>query len=168
MTIETLEDLFIMEISDMYSAEKQLTKALPKMAKAATSPELKKGFEKHLAETEDQIVKLEQVFELCEIKPKRIKCEAMEGLIEEGKEAIDEVAEGPVRDVALITAAQKVEHYEIAGYGCLCAVAKKLGYKEAAAILHSILEQERATDEKLTALAESSVNDDAFDMAQAA
>lgn len=168
MSIETLEELFVHEISDMYNAEKQLTKALPKMAKAATDPKLAKGFETHLAETEDQISKLERVFELCDIKPKRIKCEAMEGLIEEGKEAIDEVQEGPVLDVALITAAQKVEHYEIAGYGCLCAIAKKLGYNDAAKILHEILEQERATDEKLTAMAEGNVNDDAHAFAQAA
>lgn len=163
--VDNLHDLFVMEISDMYNAEKQLTKALPKMAKAASDPMLKKGFEKHLAETEAQIETLDSVFEMCEIKAKRVTCEAMKGLIEEGAEAIDEFEEGAVRDVALIIAAQKVEHYEIAGYGSLCALAKKLGFEDAAAELHSILEEERATDEKLSEFAEG-INEEAY--AQAA
>lgn len=163
--VETFDDLFRHELSDLYSAEKQLTKALPKMAKAATDPKLKKGFETHLKETEGQIEILDQVFELCEIKPERITCEAMKGLIEEGSEAIDEIEEGPLLDCALIVAAQKVEHYEIAGYGSMCTLAENMGLKEAKKLLGKILEEEKATDEKLTQLA-SAVNQQA--MAQAA
>jgi len=163
--VETFDDLFRHELSDLYNAEKQLTKALPKMAKAATDPKLKKGFEKHLEETEGQIEILDQVFELCDIKPERITCEAMKGLIEEGSEAIDEIEEGPLLDCALIIAAQKVEHYEIAGYGSMCTLAENMGLTEAKNLLGKILEQEKATDEKLTQLA-STVNQQA--MAQAA
>jgi ferritin-like metal-binding protein YciE len=162
--VQSFEDLFIHEISDIYSAENQLTKALPKMAKAATDEDLREGFETHLEETKEQIAILEEVFEMCEIKPKRITCEAMKGLIEEGKEAIEEIEEGPLLDCALIIAAQKVEHYEIAGYGGLCALAKKLGWDDAAEKLHEILEQERATDEKLTEISEN-INDEAYEEA---
>lgn len=165
--VDNLHDLFVMELSDLYSAEKQLTKALPKMAKHASNEELKKGFEMHLSETEEQIEILDRVFEICEIKPKRVTCEAMKGLIEEGSEAFDEFEKGPVLDCALIIAAQKVEHYEISGYGSVCALAKKLGLTKAEKLLRQIQEQEVATDEKLTELAESSVNDDAA-MAEAA
>ncbi len=165
MSIETLEDLFHHEISDIYNAEKQLTKALPKMAKACYSPELSAAFTKHLAETEEQIKILDQVFELCECKPQRIKCEAMEGLIEEGKGAIEDIEKGPIRDVALICAAQKVEHYEISGYGSLCALATKLGYTKQEKLLRKIQDQEKKTDEALTDLAEGSLNDDAMAMA---
>lgn len=163
--VDTLHDLFVMEISDQYNAEKQLTKALPKMAKHATDPKLKKGFEKHLEETNWQIETLEKVFDMCDIKPESVTCEAMKGLIKEGGEAFDEFEEGCIRDVALIVAAQKVEHYEISGYGSLCALAKKLGWNDAAAELHKILEQERATDEKLSEIAEN-INEEAY--AQAA
>lgn len=163
--VDNLNDLFIMEISDIYNAEKQLKKALPKMAKHASDPKLKKGFETHLAETEEQIEILEHVFEMCDIKPKRVTCEAMKGLIEEGSEAFDEFEAGPVLDCALIIAAQKVEHYEVSGYGSLCALAKKLGWNEAAEQLHGIMEQESETDEKLSQLAES-INQQAY--AQAA
>lgn len=148
--VESFEDLFRHELSDLYSAEKQLTKALPKMAKAATDPALKKGFETHLTETEGQIEILDQVFELLEIKPERITCEAMKGLIEEGKEAIEEIESGPLLDCALIIGAQKVEHYEIAGYGSMCQLAENLGWTEVKNLLGKILEQEKATDEKLT------------------
>ncbi len=165
MKIETLQDLFVMEISDTLNAEKQLTKALPKMAKSATNPKLAKAFTTHLAETEQQIELLNRVFEVCDIKPKRITCEAMEGLVKEGKEAMEEVEKGPLLDVALIAAAQKVEHYEIASYGTLCALAQKLGFTEGAKILHQIMEQERSTDEKLTQLADGGVNEDALAMA---
>lgn len=165
MAIETLEDLFHHELSDIYNAEKQLTKALPKMAKAAYDESLKAAFEKHLGETEDQIAILDQVFELCECKPQRIKCEAMEGLIEEGKGAIEDIEQGPIRDVALIAAAQKVEHYEISGYGTLCALAEKLGYSKQQKLLHKIMEQERKTDEALTSLAEGGITDEAMAMA---
>ena len=162
--VETFIDLFRHEMSDLYSAEKQLTKALPKMAKAATDPELKKGFEKHLAETEQQIEILDQAFELCEFKPERITCEAMKGLVEEGKEAIEEIEKGPLLDVALIIGAQKVEHYEIAGYGSLCALAKKLNMPKVDKLLQQILDQEKATDEKLTQIAKN-INEDAMQQA---
>ncbi len=165
MPIENLEDLFHHDLSDMYNAEKQLTKALPKMAKAAYDAELSAAFTKHLSETEDQIALLDQVFELCECKPQRIKCAAMEGLIEEGKDAISEIEKGPILDVALIGAAQKVEHYEMAGYGTLCALATKLGYNKQEKLLRKIYEQERKTDEALTELAEGGINDEALAMA---
>lgn len=148
--VETFDDLFRHELSDLYSAEKQLTKALPKMAKAATDPALKKGFETHLAETEGQIEILDQVFEELGIKPERITCEAMKGLIEEGKEAIEEIEAGPLLDCALIIGAQKVEHYEIAGYGSMCTLAESMGYSKVKTLLGKILAQEKATDEKLT------------------
>lgn len=163
--VDNLEELFLMEISDIYNAEKQLTKALPKMAKHATNSTLKKGFEGHLAETEGQIEKLDQVFKIIGQKPKNVTCEAMKGLIEEGSEAFDEFEAGPILDVALIIAAQKVEHYEISGYGSLCALATKLGYTDAEKILRQIQAQEVATDEKLTELALSDVNEEAFSQA---
>lgn len=153
--VESFEDLFRHELSDLYNAEKQLTKALPKMAKAATDPALKKGFETHLKETEGQIEILDRVFEACDMKPERITCEAMKGLIEEGKEAIDEIEEGPLLDCALIVAAQKVEHYEIAGYGSMCQLAENMGWMEAKKLLGQILAQEKATDEKLTKAAQT-------------
>lgn len=150
--IHNLEDLFKHMLQDMYYAENKITKALPKMAKKATDPDLQAGLEQHLEETEDQISKLEQVFEICGYEKKREKCEAIEGLIEEGEGLMDEAAEGAVLDSAMIAAAQKIEHYEIASYGALCNMAKKLGHQDAAALLHEILKQEKATDEKMTAL----------------
>ncbi len=162
MKIKTLEDLFLHELSDMYNAEKQLTKALPKMAKAASNADLAKGFEMHLKETETHVERLEKVFELCDLKAKREKCDAMEGLIKEGEEIIDDTEEGAVRDAALIGAAQKVEHYEISGYGTLCAIAEKLGHKEAQRLLEKTLNEEKATDQKLNDLALQDVNDEAL------
>jgi ferritin-like metal-binding protein YciE len=161
MAVKTLEDLFVHALSDMYSGEKQLTKALPKMAKAAANQKLANAFVTHLAETEGQVQRIDQVAEVLGIKLKRIKCAAMEGLVEEGKEAIDEVEEGPVRDAALINAAQKVEHYEIASYGTLCALGRQLGYTEAVNLLQETLAEEKATDEKLSILAEGEANPDA-------
>ena len=161
MAVKTLEDLFVHALSDINSAEKQLTKALPKMAKASTNQKLADAFTAHLAETEGQIERIDQVVELLDIKLKRIKCAAMEGLVEEGKEAIDEVEEGPVRDAALINAAQKVEHYEIAAYGTLCALGKQLGYTDAVKLLKETLAEEKATDEKLSILAEGETNPEA-------
>lgn len=159
MAVKTLDELFVHALSDIYSGEKQLTKALPKMAKASSNPKLAAAFTGHLAETEGQIERIDQVVELLEIKLKRIKCVAMEGLVEEGKEAIDEVEEGPVRDAALINAAQKVEHYEIASYGTLCALGKQLAYDQAAIkLLKETLEEEKATDENLSVLAEGEAN----------
>ncbi|MNM81789.1 hypothetical protein D3C81_938020 [compost metagenome] len=150
--------MFIHELSDIYSAEKQLTKALPKMARASSSPELADAFTVHLEETQGQIERIDQVVETLGIRLKRIKCAAMEGLVEEGKDVIDSIVQGPVRDAALIAAAQKVEHYEIASYGTLAAVAKQLGYKAAVRLLIETLDEERATDEKLTLLAEGGTN----------
>ncbi len=151
--IETLHELFIEEIKDLYSAETQLTKALPKMAKAANDPDLKAGFEEHLEQTQEHIVRLERIAELLEFSPKGKKCLAMEGLVAEGAETISEDAAPSVKDAALICAAQKVEHYEIAGYGTLRAFAELLGYEEVRELLEQTLEEEKATDEKLTDLA---------------
>ncbi|HBK45734.1 MAG TPA: hypothetical protein DDZ67_04725 [Xanthomonadaceae bacterium] len=158
MTIKTLEDLFIHELSDIYSAEKQLTRALPRLARASTNPELAAAFESHLEETNGQIERIDQVVEILGTRLKRIKCAAMEGLVEEGKDVIDTVEEGPLRDAALIGGAQKVEHYEIAAYGTLAALAKQLGYTDALPLLLATLEEEKATDEKLTLLAKSGGN----------
>lgn len=158
MAIKTLEDLFIHELSDVHSAERQISKALPRLARAAENPELTAAFETHLEETVGQIERLDQVVELLGIRLKRIKCAAMEGLVEEGKEVIDSVEKGPVRDAALVGGAQKVEHYEIAAYGTLCALAKQLGYDDAVKLLKATLDEEKATDEKLTLLAESGGN----------
>jgi ferritin-like metal-binding protein YciE len=154
MTTKTLKDLYIHSLSDIYSAEKQMTKSLPKMARASTNPGLRSAFETHLEETQGQIERIDQVVEASEIKLKRIKCVAMEGLIEEGQEQIDEIEKGPVLDTALIAAAQKVEHYEIATYGSLIALAKQLGEMGAVKLLGDTLKEEKATDEKLSLLAE--------------
>jgi len=156
--MENLRELFLEELADIYNAEKQLIKALPQMAKAASSPELKESFEAHLEETEDHISRLEEVFELFGREARGKKCEAMEGLVEEGKKVIKEGEEGPVLDAALIAGAQKVEHYEIASYGTLCTWAKLLEENEALDLLKENLEDEKATDEKLTEIAESAVN----------
>ncbi|WP_459618807.1 YciE/YciF ferroxidase family protein [Bordetella sp. 2513F-2] len=161
MSVKSIEDLFLHELSDIYSAEKQLTKALPKMARAATNPELSAGFEAHLEETQGQIERIDKVVELMNLRLKRVKCAAMEGLVEENKETIDEVEKGPVLDAALIAGAQKVEHYEIASYGTLATYAKLLGQDEAMKLLLQTLEEEKATDEKLTKLAKSQTNAEA-------
>ena len=158
MAAENLHELFVDELRDIYDAEKQLTKALPRLARAAENPELTAAFETHLEETQGQIERIDRVVELLGIRLKRIKCAAMEGLVEEGKEVIDTIDEGPVRDAALIGGAQKVEHYEIASYGTIAALAKQLGYKEALPLLLETLEEEKATDEKLTLLAKSGGN----------
>src|SRR5690606_1207096 len=141
MAVKNLEELFIHELSDIYSAEKQLTKALPRLARAAAADELAAAFEAHLEETQGQIERIDQVVELLGIRLKRIKCAAMEGLVEEGKDVIDSVEEGPLRDAALIGGAQKVEHYEIAAYGTLCALARQLGYRDALPLLEATLEE---------------------------
>lgn len=158
MAVKTLEDLFVHELSDIYSAEKQLAKALPRLARAAENPDLEAAFTAHLEETHGQIERIDQVVDQLGIKLKRIKCAAMEGLVEEGKEVIEEIEKGPVRDAALIGGAQKVEHYEIASYGTLCALGKQLGHTQAVKLLKETLAEEKATDEKLTLLAESSAN----------
>jgi ferritin-like metal-binding protein YciE len=158
MASKTLRDLFEDQLQDAYSAETQITKALPKMAKAAHSAELKAGFEQHLRETEGQVRRLEQVGKQLNVKLSGNTCEATEGLIEEGEELMGLGLEADALDAGLIAAAQKVEHYEIALYGSLCAWAKRLGMTDVASVLHQTLDEEKRTDEKLTRLAEAQVN----------
>lgn len=158
MALDTLQDFLLDEIKDLYSAEKQLVKALPKMAKAATSEELRQGFETHYEETKEQLERLERIFEYLDQKPKAKHCEAMDGLIEEGSEIIEEDGDPSVKDAALITAAQKVEHYEIASYGSAHAHAIMLGLDDVAELLEETLEEERLTDEKLTEIADTCIN----------
>ena len=158
MASKTLKDLFEDQLQDAYSAETQLTKALPKMAKAATNPELRSGFEQHLVETQNQIARLEKVCKDLGVKTGSNTCEAMEGLVKEGDEVLKLGLDADALDAGLIAAAQKVEHYEIATYGTLCAFAKKLGHQDAARELHLTLEEEKATDQKLTRLAEADIN----------
>lgn len=154
MSVKTIEELFIHELSDIYSAEKQLTKALPRMARASSSPQLAEAFTSHLEETQGQVERIDEIVELLGIKLKRMKCAAMEGLVEEGKEVIEEIEKGPLRDVALIGGGNKVEHYEIASYGTLAALATQLGYTKAVPLLLATLKEEKAADEKLTLLSE--------------
>ena len=153
--LETLEELLVHELKDLYSAETQLLKALPKMAKAATDETLKNGFETHLEETKEHVARLERVFESLGESPKGKTCKAMKGLIEEGNETIAEKASDDVKDAALIVAAQKIEHYEIAGYGSSRAFAELLGREDVVELLEETLEEEKATDEKLNEAAAS-------------
>ncbi len=153
MSLDSLHALLVNELKDLYSAETQLLKALPKMAKAAASPELRTAIQEHLTETERQVERLESIFEQLESSAKGKKCKAMAGLIEEGKEIIDEDGEDAVKDAALIGAAQKVEHYEIAGYGTTRTFAQLLGLDDIANLLQETLEEESAADEKLTEIA---------------
>jgi ferritin-like metal-binding protein YciE len=156
--IKTLDDLFVHTLQDIYYAEHQITKALPKMAAQTTDPQLRQGFETHLRETEGQIRRLEQVFEMHGHKPKQVDCPTIDGLIKEANEVASEVADKEVLDAALLAAAQSVEHYEISRYGTLVAWAKQLGRNDCATILAQNLEEEKATDKKLTAMAEAKVN----------
>lgn len=158
--IENTEDLFKHLLQDMYYAENQIKKQLPDMAEKASHSDLKKSFKDHLEETKDQISKLEKAFEVLNYDKEKEKCEAIEGLLKEGEGLVEETAKGAVRDAALIAAAQKVEHYEIASYGTLCAMANELEFTEASELLHQILEQEKETDEKLTQLSHS-INENA-------
>ncbi len=148
--LSTLQELLVHELKDLYSAETQLIKALPKMAKAATSEELKAGFEEHLVQTKVHAERIEAIMKSLDESPRGKTCKAMQGLIEEGEETIKEKAEDPVKDAALIVAAQKVEHYEIAGYGSARNFAKLLGMDEVAGTLQETLDEEGATDKKLT------------------
>jgi ferritin-like metal-binding protein YciE len=150
-----LRELYVEELQDLYSAENQLVKALPKMAKAATSPELRAGFEAHLKQTQEHVTRLEEIFKALDESPKGKHCKGMEGLIKEGSEMIAEDPEPEELNAGLIAAAQHVEHYEIAGYGCVRTYAKLLGEKEAATILEKTLNEEKQTDAKLTQLAEA-------------
>jgi ferritin-like metal-binding protein YciE len=158
MAMASLRDLFENELRDIYYAEKALVNALPKMAKGATSEKLKAGIESHLEETEGHVERLEQVFKMLDMAARGKKCEAMDGLIEEGAELLKEDAESDVLDAGIIAAAQKVEHYEIATYGTLCTWAKQLEFDDAAELLGATLDEEKQTDEKLSQLAESEIN----------
>lgn len=158
MARTTVEDLFVHELSDIYSAEKQIAKALPRMARASTNPLLAEAFKSHLEETQGQIERIDQIVEITGLKLKRMKCVATEGLVEEGKELLEEIEKGPVLDAGLIAACQKIEHYEIASYGTLVAMAKHLGMKEAAELLAATLAEEKGADEKLSAIAEQGGN----------
>src|SRR4030095_8233223 len=163
MQEQDLRDLYIDQLKDLYSAENQLIKALPRMAKAASNEELKQSFETHLEETRVHDKRIQKVMEKLGANPKGKKCKAMEGLIEEAKEVLEEDAEPEVLDAGLIAAAQRVEHYEIAGYGTVRSYAELLGDKEAARILQQTLDEEGKTDKLLTQLAESSINIEAAD-----
>jgi ferritin-like metal-binding protein YciE len=157
----TLNDLFLDEIRDLYDAEKQLTKALPKMAKASSSAELRTAFENHLGETEGHVQRLEEIFDSLGEKGTGKKCAAMSGLIKEGDELVQEMEAGAVRDAGLIAAAQKVEHYEISGYGSARTHAQLLGLSDAVSALDETLGEEKAAHEKLNGIAETSVNEEA-------
>jgi ferritin-like metal-binding protein YciE len=154
----SLNDLFVEQIEDIYDAEKRLTQALPKMAEAATSMELKNAFNTHLGETEGHVARLDNIFRQMGIEPKRETCAAMKGLISEGEDMIKAAGDPDVKDAALIAAAQRVEHYEIAAYGSLRTFAQRLGFNQAANLLQQTLNEEGAADKKLTRIAESSVN----------
>jgi ferritin-like metal-binding protein YciE len=154
MPDQGLKELYIDELKDLYSAENQLVKALPKMAKAASSDELREGFEKHLEQTRGHVQRLEKIFQALGESPKGKTCKGMQGLIEEGSEATEEDYEGSVMDAALIGAAQRIEHYEIAGYGTVRSMAETLGEDDQVSLLEETLEEEKETDEKLTELAE--------------
>lgn len=158
MELETLKDLYIEELKDLYSAEKQLTKALPKMAKAATHPELQQAFRTHLKETAQHIERLERICADLGVSPRGKKCVGMEGLIEEGNELIKDKPDEDVLDAGLINKAQHVEHYEIAGYGTVRTYARQLGFDEQADLLQQTLDEEGKTDHLLTQLAESGIN----------
>ena len=153
MSVSTIEQLFIDELKDIYSAEKQITKALPRMAKAATSPQLRAAFESHLEETKGQIERLDTIFETLGKSARGKVCHGMQGVLEEGAEVLEETDKGDVRDAALISAAQRVEHYEMAAYGSVREYARLLGQKDAAKLLDQTLEEEKAADQKLGTIA---------------
>jgi ferritin-like metal-binding protein YciE len=156
--IKTMNDLFVHQLQDIYYAEKQLVKALPKMAEKATDKQLKQGFLTHLDETKTHVQRLEQVFQMHGVEVKAVDCPAIDGIIEEADEVIGEVEDKSVLDAALINAAQAAEHYEITRYGSLIAWAKQLGRNDCASVLQKTLDEEKATDKKLTTLAESRIN----------
>lgn len=158
MSLDSLRDLYVDELKDLYNAENQLLKALPKMAKKASSLELKAAFTDHLEVTREQVERLEKVFAELEVNPKGKKCKAMEGLIEEGNDVIDEDGDPAVIDAALIACAQRVEHYEMAGYGCVRTYANLLGFTSAAKLLQATLDEEGDADKALTELAETVIN----------
>jgi ferritin-like metal-binding protein YciE len=156
--IKTMDDLFVHTLRDIYYAEKQIVQSLPEMIDKATDPQLKQGFQAHLGETKNQVTRLEQVFKLHGNAPRMVDCPAIDGIIDEAEEVVGEVEDKSVLDAALIAAAQAVEHYEITRYGTLIAWAKELGRQDCAALLQQNLDEEKAVDKKLTAMAESKVN----------
>jgi ferritin-like metal-binding protein YciE len=158
MALDSMEKLFLEELKDVYNAEKQLVRALPRMAKAANDAKLQQAFTKHLRETEGHVERLERIFKALGQTPRGKKCKGMEGLVEEGKEILEEDGLPEVIDAALISAAQRVEHYEIAAYGCLRTYAQLLGMRDADRLLQQTLTEEEATDEALTALGEGGIN----------
>jgi len=162
MKLKTLHDLYVEELKDLYSAEHQILKALPKMATAASDAQLAQAFTDHLAQTEEQVARLEEIFSKLVVSPRGKTCKAMKGLLEEGKDILDEDADPAVKDAALIAAAQRVEHYEMAGYGCVRTFARLLGEDEAADLLQETLDEEGAADEALTTLAEAVINAEAL------
>ena len=163
----TLHDAFLDELRDAYDAEKQLTKALPKLAKAATAPKLRQAFESHLAETQNQIARLEEAFGLLDEKVRGKHCDGIEGIIEEGKSVMEEDFEGETMDACLIAAGQRAEHYEMAAYGTLVAWANAMGHTEAAKLLQQTLDEEKAADKKLSGLAQGGINQGAVGAADA-
>jgi len=158
MKLATLRDLYVEQLQDLYSAETQIVEALPKMAKAASHAQLRQAFEQHLTETEHQVQRLETIFKQLEIKPGGTTCKGMQGLLKEGDEMVAAKGEPSAIDAGLIAAAQRVEHYEIAGYGCVRTYARLLGETEAAALLQQTLDEEGTADHKLTELAEAAIN----------
>ena len=162
MALESLQDLFLNELKDIYNAEKQIVRALPRMAKAAEAPELAQAFTKHLRETEGHVERLERIFKSLDQPARGKTCKGMQGLLEEGKEILEEEGAPEVIDAALISAAQRVEHYEIAAYGCLRTYAQLLGLGDADRLLEQTLKEEEATDKALTALGEGGLNQAAF------
>jgi ferritin-like metal-binding protein YciE len=158
MELETLKDLYLHELKDLFSAEQQLVKALPKMAKAASNKELAGGFQAHLEQTKEHAQRLQQILTSHKATTRGPKCKGMEGIVAEGAEMIEEEADDEVKDAGLISAAQRVEHYEMAGYGTACAYAELLGDQEGAELLQTTLEEERQTDQKLSKLAKSAIN----------
>ena len=161
MKIKSLQELLLEELKDLYDAEHRILKALPKMAQAATNQQLKQGFEFHRTQTEQHVARLEKAFEQLDASAKKKTCEAIKGIIEEGEDLMGTKMEPEVADAALIGAAQKVEHYEIASYGTVRSWAQQLGQTEVASLLEQTLEEEKQTDQKLTQLAESMVNQEA-------
>ncbi len=162
MSLESMQDLMIEELRDLYNAEQQLTKALPKMAEKATTPSLQQAFHSHLRETEGHVARLEQIFRQLDEKPTGKKCKGMEGLIDEGDDMLSEKGVEAVRDAGIIAAAQRVEHYEIAAYGCAVNFAQLLGHNDIVTLLEQTLSEEKAADEKLTQIAEQEVNSQAM------
>jgi ferritin-like metal-binding protein YciE len=159
--LESLNDLFVDELRDLYNAENQLVKALPKMAQAADSPDLRSALEEHLNQTKTQIQRLDKVFQALDVPERGKECVGMKGIIQEGQELLKENASPAVKDAGIITAAQKTEHYEIAGYGSVCTFAEQLGYREQAQLLKQNLNEEKKADELLTKIAERHINKEA-------